>query len=153
MDKALRPAAAQTKRAARKLDWRRKMSDNVAYALLTYTGLQIFVTMTALKSGHGSILPYFALIVLVAAIIPGCRMFEKRWEPLPDAEAANPELRGEGTRIRHIRLGDPTDLARPEVESLIAQSLALAEPPLDPSATGRLIIKSVSGRRRPRRPG
>jgi hypothetical protein len=62
-------------------------------------------------------------------------------------------LRGEGTRIRHIRLGDPTDLARPEVESLIAQSLALAEPPLDPSATGRLIIKSVSGRRRPRRPG
>ena len=92
MDKALRPAATQ-KRAARKLDWRRKMSDNVAYALLTYTGLQIFVTMTALKSGHGSILPYFALIVLVAAIIPGGRMFEKRWDWLSDSEASNPELR------------------------------------------------------------
>ena len=96
MDKALWEAAGAHKRAAvrtgRKLDWRRKMSDNVAYALLTYTALQIFVTMSALKSGHGSILPYFALIILVAAIIPGCRMFEKRWDTLGDGEAANPEL-------------------------------------------------------------
>jgi hypothetical protein len=102
MDKALSQAAAKAKRATRKLDWRRKMSDNVAYALLTYTGLQIFVTMTALKSGHGSILPYFALIVLVAAIIPGCRMFEKRWEPLSDAQAADPELSGRFRRDQVI---------------------------------------------------
>ena len=69
------------------------MSDNVAYALLVYTGLQIWVTMGTLKNGSGSILPYFALIVLVAAIIPGCRMFEKRWDGLSDSDAANPELR------------------------------------------------------------
>ena len=94
MDEALREAVAtQKKRAGRKLDWRRKMSDNVAYALLVYTGLQIWVTMGSLKNGSGSILPYFALIVLVAAIIPGCRMFEKRWSVLSDSEAANPELR------------------------------------------------------------
>ena len=93
MDEALREqAAAAQKRAAAKLDWRRKMSDHVAYGLLVYTGLQIFVTMSALKVGAGSILPYFALIVLVVAIIPGCRMFEKRWEALSDSEAANPEL-------------------------------------------------------------
>ena len=92
MDKALWESATQ-KRTGRKLDWRKKMSDNVAYALLTYTGLQIFVTMGQLKNGSGSILPYFALIVLVAAIIPGCRMFEKRWEGLSSSEAANPELR------------------------------------------------------------
>ena len=92
MDKALWESAAQ-KRTGRKLDWRKKMSDNVAYALLTYTGLQIFVTMGQLKNGSGSILPYFALIVLVAAIIPGCRMFEKRWEGLSSSQAANPELR------------------------------------------------------------
>lgn len=92
MDKALWESASR-KRTERKLDWRRKMSDNVAYALLVYTGLQIFVTMGALKNGSGSILPYFALIVLVAAIIPGCRMFEKRWEGLTDGQAANPELR------------------------------------------------------------
>jgi len=93
MDEALPEAVARRARAKRKLDWRRKMSDNVAYALLVYTGLQIFVTMGALKNGSGSILPYFALIVLVAAIIPGCRMFEKRWDRLSDSEAANPELR------------------------------------------------------------
>ena len=93
MDKALRDAVATQRRAGRKLDWRRKMSDNVAYALLVYTGLQIFVTMGQLNNGSGSILPYFALILLVAAIIPGCRMFEKRWDGLSESEAANPELR------------------------------------------------------------
>ena len=92
MDKALREQAAAQRRATRKLDWRRKMSDHVAYGLLVYTGLQIFVTMSALKAGQGSILPYFALIVLVVGIIPGCRMFERRWEALSDSEAANPEL-------------------------------------------------------------
>ena len=94
MDKALWESAGTQKRSGRKLDWRKKMSDNVAYALLVYTGLQIFVTMGALKNGSGSILPYLALIVLVAAIIPGCRMFEKRWDSLSTSEAANPELRG-----------------------------------------------------------
>ena len=93
MDKALWESADTQKGAKRKLDWRRKMSDNVAYALLVYTGLQIWVTMGTLKNGSGSILPYFALSVLVAAIIPGCRMFEKRWESLSDSQAANPELR------------------------------------------------------------
>lgn len=92
MDKALREHSGTHKRAAAKLDWRRRMSDHVAYGLLVYTGLQIFVTMSALKAGQGSILPYFALIVLVGGIIPGCRMFEKRWESLSDSEAANPEL-------------------------------------------------------------
>ena len=92
MDEALREQSATQKRAGAKLDWRRKMSDHVAYGLLVYTGLQIFVTMSALKVGQGSILPYFALIVLVVGIIPGCRMFEKRWEGLSDSEAANPEL-------------------------------------------------------------
>ena len=91
MDKALRERATH-KRAGRTLDWRRKMSDHVAYGLLVYTGLQIFVTLSVLKVGAGSILPYFALIVLVVGIIPGCRMFEKRWESLSDSEAANPEL-------------------------------------------------------------
>ena len=35
----------------RKLDWRKRMSDNIAYALLVYTALQIWVTVHALKTG------------------------------------------------------------------------------------------------------
>ena len=102
MDKALLDAVATQRRAGRKLDWRRRMSDNVAYALLVYTGLQIFVTMGQLNNGSGSILPYFALILLVAAIIPGCRMFEKRWDSLSESEAANPELRDRFRRDQAI---------------------------------------------------
>lgn len=101
MDKALRRSATATRHGAHRLDWRRKMSDHVAYALLAYTGLQIFGTMTVLEIGHGSLLPYFALVVLVAAIIPGCRLFEKRWEGLSDSEAANPEF---ADRFRKDRL-------------------------------------------------
>ena len=85
-------ARAGTGRRAR--DWRRAMSDNVAYALLVYTGLQIFVTVHALREGMSSLLPYFALGVLVAAIIPACRWFERRWLGLSDSAAADPALRG-----------------------------------------------------------
>ena len=83
-----------SQRPARRRDWRKGMSDNVAYALLVYTGLQIFVTMHAIKgSSTGSALPYLSLIVLVAAIIPACRRFERRWEWLSDDAAADPALR------------------------------------------------------------
>ncbi len=68
-------------------DWRKSMSDHVAYALLVYTALQIFVTVKALTTGSSSILPYMGLIVLVAGIIPACRWFEKRWAGLSDDQA------------------------------------------------------------------
>ena len=77
---------------ARPLDWRRKMSDNIAYALLIYTVLQIFVTMRALRSEGHSLLPYLALVILVGAIIPACRRFERRWNRLDDVRAADPAL-------------------------------------------------------------
>jgi len=76
---------------ARPVDWRRKMSDHIAYALLVYTGLQIFVTIGALKA-EGSLLPYLALVVLVVAIIPSCRRFERRWNRLSDEQATDPAL-------------------------------------------------------------
>ena len=78
--------------SARPVDWRRKMSDNIAYALLVYTALQIFVTMGALKSEGMSLLPYLALVILVAAIIPACRRFERRWNRLNDQQASDPAL-------------------------------------------------------------
>ena len=76
----------------RSVDWRRKMSDNIAYALLAYTALQIFVTMGALKTAGGSLLPYLALVVLVGAIIPACRRFERRWNRLSDVQAHDPAM-------------------------------------------------------------
>ena len=84
----------QQEEYAQRRDWRKSMSDNVAYALLVYTALQIFVTVAAMKSGTDSILPYLALIVLVAGIIPACRWFERRWRDLSDDEAHDPALAG-----------------------------------------------------------
>jgi len=68
------------------------MSNNVAYALLIYTGLQIFVTVAAMERGLNSILPYFALVVMVVGIIPACRFFEHRWMGLSDEQAADKSL-------------------------------------------------------------
>lgn len=85
---------------ARHVDWRRRMSDNIAYALLVYTGLQIFVTMGALKSEGASLLPYLALVVLVGAIIPACRRFERRWNRLSEDQAHDPAMAGYFRRDR-----------------------------------------------------
>ena len=101
MAKAWQSSANASLRAGRPLDWRRKMSDNIAYALLVYTALQIFVTVGALKSEGGSLLPYLALVILVAAIIPACRRFEKRWNLLNDEQASDPVFR---PRYRHDRM-------------------------------------------------
>jgi hypothetical protein len=79
-------------KVSKPLDWRKRMSDNIAYALLVYTGLQIFVTMGSLKAAGPSMLPYLALIILVIAIIPACRRFERRWNRLSDEQAADPAL-------------------------------------------------------------
>ena len=83
-------AKADALTAGRVRDWRKAMSDHVAYGLLVYTGLQIFVTVKALAEGSSTLLPYLALIVLVAGIIPVCRWFEKRWAGLSDADAIDP---------------------------------------------------------------
>ena len=81
---------AASRQAARPLDWRQRVSDSLAYALLVYTALQIFATIGALRGNSASMLPYLALVVLIAAIVPACRRFERRWNRLSDAEAADP---------------------------------------------------------------
>ena len=84
--------AVEPRQVASGTDWRRAMSDHVAYALLVYTGLQIFMTVKALAEGFSSILPYAALVILVAAIIPACRWFERRWTDLSEEDATSPAL-------------------------------------------------------------
>lgn len=73
-------------------DWRKRMSNQVAYALLVYTALQIFFTMGALQGERASLLPYFALVLLVGAIIPACRCCDRRWQALSDDKAHCPQM-------------------------------------------------------------
>lgn len=74
------------------LDWRKRMSDTVAYALLAYTALQITVTMRAMSGDGTSMLPLFALVTLVAGIIPLFRHYERHWEAIGNEAAADPGL-------------------------------------------------------------
>jgi hypothetical protein len=61
-------------------------------------------------------------------------------------------LRGSGTRVRHIVLGEARDIGSAGIDALIAAALAAALKPIDPKAKRQLIIKSISAKQRPRRP-
>lgn len=61
-------------------------------------------------------------------------------------------LKGSGNQMRHIVLASPDDIQRPDVEALISEALELAGNPIDAGGSGRLIIKSIAAKQRPRRP-
>ena len=69
---------------------------------------------------------------------------------LPDPHGL---LRGEGSRVRHVRCLDEAILDDPRILALIAEAVARAEPPFDPAAGQRLIVKMALPNRRARRPG
>lgn len=67
---------------------------------------------------------------------------------LPDPKKI---LLGSGKQTRFIRIGSADMLSRPEVEALIKVAIAQAKAPLPASAGGKLIIRSISAKQRPRR--
>jgi hypothetical protein len=94
MDKPLWKAIQPADGHARAHGWSKGMSDHIAFALLVYTGLNIVLTVGAIKGAlEGSVLPYFSLVVLVGAIIPACRSLEKRWERLDRSSLDEGSLR------------------------------------------------------------
>jgi hypothetical protein len=60
-------------------------------------------------------------------------------------------LLGSGSQNRFIRIESVSTLTRPEVEELIAAAIAQAKRPLPGSGRGKLIIRSISKKQRPRR--
>ena len=61
-------------------------------------------------------------------------------------------LRGQGKQVRSIQLKDLATLDEPAVRELMARALKRADPPLDGDGQGRIVIKSISAKQRPRRP-
>jgi hypothetical protein len=68
---------------------------------------------------------------------------------LPDSKGL---LKGKGKVVRHIVLDSAADLDRPAIQDLMAKAIKRAEADIDPNAMGRLVIRSVSAKQRPRRP-
>jgi hypothetical protein len=60
-------------------------------------------------------------------------------------------LQGSGSQNRFVRILAARDLARYEIEALIAAAIRQARTPLPARGSGRLIIKSISAKQRPRR--
>lgn len=61
-------------------------------------------------------------------------------------------LAGSGSQLRTVRMTNAGTLDDPRVDAIIAAALARSEPTIDPTAAGRVIVKGVSPKQRPRRP-
>jgi hypothetical protein len=87
-------------------------------------------------------------IVSIAAGANGVGLSFYRGATLPDPHKM---LRGSGNQNRFIRIESAETLVRPEVEALIAAAITQAKSPLPTSGKGRLIIRSIAAKQRPRR--
>ena len=67
---------------------------------------------------------------------------------LPDPQGI---LQGSGKQNRFVRLGDVATLRSPAVEELLDAAEAQADPPFAKSGRGKLIIRSISEKQRPRK--
>jgi hypothetical protein len=76
-------------------------------------------------------------------------LFFLRGAGLPDPRRL---LKGSGKVVRHIVLASAADLDLPPIQELMAKALRRAGAGIDPGATGRLVIRSISAKQRPRRP-
>lgn len=70
--------------------WSQGIKRHIAYALLAYTLLLIFLVSNKLgrligapaAGGGMSIMPYMLLVMLVVGVIPAARRLERKWERL-----------------------------------------------------------------------
>ena len=87
-------------------------------------------------------------IVSIAADANGVGLCFVHGARLPDPKKL---LLGSGKQTRYIRLESAGVLARPAVEALLAAAIDQAKSPLPATGRGKLIIRSVSAKQRPRR--
>jgi hypothetical protein len=89
-------------------------------------------------------------IVSLAANAKGVGLAFYYGATLPDPHKI---LQGSGNQNRFIRVENAATLAKPEVEALLRAAAAQGKVPLPASGRGRLIIRSISAKQRPRREG
>jgi hypothetical protein len=87
-------------------------------------------------------------IVSIAARANGVGLCFIHGAGLPDPKKL---LLGAGRQTRFIRVGSARLLTNPDVEALLAVAIERATTPLRTTGRGRLIIRSVAAKQRPRR--
>jgi hypothetical protein len=125
-------------RAVRKVLRKRMPSANE----LVYDNYNFFVI------GYSSTERPSDCIVSIAAGANGVGLSFYYGATLPDPHKL---LLGSGSQNRFIRIESVATLMRPEVAELIAAAIAQGKKPLAGSGRGKLIIRSISKKQRPRR--
>ena len=87
-------------------------------------------------------------IVSIAARANGVGLCFIHGAGLPDPKKL---LVGSGKQTRFVRVESANLLAHPDVEALVAAAIDRAKTPLPARGRGRLIIRSVAAKQRPRR--
>jgi hypothetical protein len=87
-------------------------------------------------------------VASIAANAKGVNLNFLYGSKLPDPHKI---LQGAGGQNRFVRLEGAETLGKPAVRDLLAAAMAQAEPPFPTSGAGKLIIRSVSKKQRPRR--
>jgi hypothetical protein len=87
-------------------------------------------------------------ILSIAARANGVGLCFINGADLPDPKKL---LLGSGKQTRFIRMESGSQLALPDVEALLAAAIDRSKAPLPATGRGKLIIRSVSAKQRPRR--
>ena len=117
--------------------------------LLPGAHMLVYDNYNALAIGFGTNDKLAGMIFSVAVFPRWVSLFFANGPKLKDPKKL---LKGSGTRVRHIVLTAPEMLDDPDVRALMKQAIALAHPHLATKG-GTMIIKSISAKQRPRRPG
>lgn len=110
----------------------------------------VYDNYQALALGYGSSERQKDIVLSLALYPRVVRLFFYYGVSLPDPTA---RLCGDGNQVRHLLLESPATLAEPAVEALIAAALTQGERPMPDRGMITSIVKSVSAKQRPRRPG
>jgi hypothetical protein len=89
-----------------------------------------------------------AAIFSIAVYPRWVSLFFAQGARLPDPKKL---LKGGGNKMRHIVLTGADDIRSRDVEALISAALTMAGDPFDSGQSGKLLIKAVSAKQRPRR--
>ncbi len=108
----------------------------------------VYDNYNALAIGFGPTEQTSDAILSIAVYPRWVNLYFLQGAGLPDPDK---RLKGQGRVGRYVRLADVSTLDEPAVQALIRAALQRARRPLDPEQRGRLIIKSISEKQRPRR--
>lgn len=117
-------------------------------ARLPGAAILVYDNYNALAIGFGASDKMRSIVCSVAGYPRWVSLFLANGPALPDPDGL---LEGGGNTVRHVKLtGDRIE--SPAVAALIDAAASRVAVPIDPAGEGRLIIKSVSAKQRPRRP-